>query len=308
MIANFKSIIIILILALLFGYNPVKCQLVTTVAGLLNVAGSNNGPVFQATFNNPHGIAADKEGNIYTADRWSHIIRKIDLDGMVSTLAGRPGISGDADGQGADALFFEPWGICTDHLGNVLVADTRNNKIRKITPDGEVSTIAGTGNFGISNGLALNATFGNPTGIEADEEGNIYVADHLTHIIRKIDANGYVTTIAGTPYVMGIKDGPGNVAIFARPYGLELDNEGNILVADEWNHRIRKINVDGIVTTIAGNGTIGGTNGIGAEATFNYPWDIAVDSLNNIFVADGHNYVIRKNHTRRIGIDLCRNS
>ncbi len=269
-------------------------QIVVTVAGQAEVPGDANGPAFEARFNNPHGIAIDDLGNVYTADRWSHLIRKITPEGMVSTIAGKSGISGDIDGDTSIALFNEPWGICVDQNGNVLVADTRNNKIRKINPEGIVSTIAGSGNFGSSDGIGSASSFGNPTGIECDKAGNIYVADHLTHIIRKIDPQGMVTTIAGTAYQMGAADGPGGIASFARPYGLSLDLEGNILVADEWNHKIRKIDSEGIVSTIAGNGIIGGADGEVGNASFNYPWDITVDSLGNIFVADGYNYVIRK--------------
>ena len=195
-----------------------QAQLVTTVAGQPEIAGSNDGEPFSATFNNPHGIAIGQDGTVYVADRWSHTIRKITIDGMVSTIAGTPGVSGSTDGMGAAALFNEPWGLCVNADDEVLVADTRNNKIRKISPDGEVTTIAGSGNFGTSNGIGTAATFGNPTGIECDSEGNIYVADHLTHIIRKIDVLGFVTTLAGKPYQTGSVDGQGSQASFNRPY------------------------------------------------------------------------------------------
>ncbi len=271
-----------------------QAQLVTTVAGQPEIPGSNNGEAFDATFNNPHGIAVDINGTVYTADRWSHTIRKITLDGNVSTLAGMSGVSGDTDGVGAMATFNEPWGLCVDHHGNVLVADTRNNKIRRIAPDGTVITLAGSGNFGTSNGFGTSSTFGNPTGIECDDQGNIYIADHLTHIIRKIDSIGFVTTIAGKPYQMGDDNGTGNQASFRRPYGLTLDLGGNILVADEWNHKIRKITPDGEVTTVAGDGLIGSDDGLTSTASFNYPWDLTVDSIGNIYVADGYNYLIRK--------------
>jgi len=271
-----------------------EAQIVVTVAGQAEITGTDNGPAFEATFNNPHGIAVDSDGNVYTADRWSHLIRKITPDGMVSTFAGQANISGDMDGDISVATFYEPWGISIDHEGNLLVADTRNNKIRKVTQAGMVTTIAGSGNFGSSNGVGTASTFGNPTGIDSDADGNIYVADHLTHVIRKIDVNGVVTTIAGTPYATGNADGPGGIASFNRPYGLTLDHDGNLLVADEWNHKIRKIDTDGIVTTFAGNGLLGHADGEVENASFNYPWDIAVDSLGNVFVADGYNYLIRK--------------
>lgn len=272
----------------------VTAQLVTTVAGQLEIPGSKDGEAFSATFNNPHGIAVDKNGVVYTADRWSHIIRKISLNGMVSTLAGNAEVSGDTDGLGTAATFNEPWGLCVDDQGNVYVADTRNNKIRKVTPDGMVSTIAGSGNFGTSNGLGTSATFGNPTGIEIDSEGNLFIADHLTHIIRKIDPSGFVSTLAGKPYQIGAIDGAGNQATFHRPYGLTLDLEGNILVADEWNHKIRRVTPTGMVSTVAGIGDIGNNDGIASEAAFNYPWDMTVDSFGNIYVADGYNYTIRQ--------------
>ena len=283
----------ILLLSVLTSIN-MTAQLVTTVAGQPEITGTLDGPAFDATFNNPHGIAISLEGVVYVTDRWSHTIRKIELDGTVSTFAGIAGVSGDQDGDQTIALFNEPWGLCVGPQGNIWVADTRNNKIRKITPEGMVSTVAGSGNYGTSNGIGAAATFGNPTGIEIDELGNIYVADHLTHIIRKIDSFGFVTTLAGKPYQIGDADGFGNQASFNRPYGLTLDNEGNILVADEWNHKIRKITPAGEVTTVAGTGQVGHQNGLSASSEFNYPWDMTVDSLGNIFVADGYNYLIRK--------------
>lgn len=272
----------------------VQGQLVLTIAGQLDSTGAVNGPALQAHFNNPHGIAVDGSGNIYVADRFGHRIRKITPGGTVSTLAGS-GNQGTANGQGTNAEFNEPWGLCADSIGNVYVADTRNNKIRKIDVNGNVTNFAGTGNFGASNGPALSSTFGNPTGIEIDEStGIIYVADHLTHIIRKIDPAGNVTTLAGTAFLTGTANGQGAAARFNRPYGLELDNNGNIIIADEWNHLIRRVTPTGLVTTIAGNGTLGSQDGTGAAAMFNYPWDVAVDDNDDIYVADGFNNTIRK--------------
>ncbi len=281
------------LLLILITYS-ISAQLVTTVAGQPEIAGAANGAPFDATFHNPHGIAIDQNGIVYVSDRFNHTIRKIELDGTVSTLAGNAGISGDLDGNSEIALFNEPWGLCVGPAGNVYVADTRNNKIRKISPEGVVTTVAGSGNYGTSNGIGTAATFGNPTGIKTDAAGNIYVADHLTHIIRKIDALGFVTTLAGKPYQTGDADGSGNQASFNRPYGLTLDNDGNILVADEWNHKIRRITPQGLVTTVAGTGVVGHENGLALSAGFNYPWDMTVDSSGNIFVADGYNYLVRK--------------
>lgn len=270
-----------------------KAQEVITIAGLVEVAGAADGPALEATFNNPHGIAMDLDGNVYVADRFGHKIRKYSQDGQVVTIAGS-GIPGDSDGSGLEATFNEPWGICVGVDGNLYVADTRNNLIRKISPEGMVSTFAGSGNFGGSDGQGINATFGNPTGIETDANGNLYIADHLTHVIRKISPAGFVTTVAGILGSPGSEDGNGSNARFYRPYGLTLDNDGNILVADEWNHLIRKVTPNGDVTTIAGTGSIGHVDGNPGESEFNYPWDITVDDLGNIYVADGYNHVIRK--------------
>lgn len=277
----------------LIAFGNLKAQLVLTIAGNTDQAGDVDGSATEASFNNPHGIAVDAQGNIYIADRLNHKIRKLSFDGIVSTFAGS-GLIGSNDGVGPNASFHEPWGICVGIDGNIYVADTRNDKIRKITPQGIVTTFAGSGNYGTTDGFGTAATFGNPTGIEMDANGNLFIADHLTHIIRKIDPSGNVTTFAGMPYVAGALDGTGSNALFYRPYGLSIDNQENIIVADEWNHRIRKITPQGQVSTIAGNGVVGHNDGSGSVASFNYPWDVTVDSAGNIYVADGFNQVIRK--------------
>lgn len=272
-----------------------KAQWVSTVAGIVDTPGSTNGTALSARFFIPHGIAADTFGRIFIADRNNHIIRLLDTNtGMVTTLAGMAGEPGSANGIGSAARFNEPWGICATPDGEVYVADTKNNMVRKVTLDGTVTTIAGTGNYGSSNGVGIASTFGNPTGIERDADGNLYVADHLTHIIRKINKLGNVSTLAGSPYVPGDADGTGANAEFWRPYGLTLDHEGNLLVADEWNHKIRKVTPQGEVTTLAGNGIDGLTDGAAGNASFSYPWDVTVDADGNVYVGDGYNYVVRK--------------
>ncbi len=279
---------------MLTSFGSLHSQIVTTYAGIPDSVGYTDGPIESSTFNNPHGIAVGTDGTIYIADRFNHTIRKIGTDGIVSTIAGQAGLSGDLDGSGAEALFYEPWGITVDNSDNIFVADTRNNKIRKISPEGNVTTYAGTGSYGISSGPGNVSTFGFPTGIDVDSDGNVYVADHNTHIIRRISISGFVTTIAGTPYILGDVDGAANAASFNRPYGLTVDQEGNIYVADEWNHKIRKISTDGIVSTVAGEGSEGDSDGIGEDAEFRFPWDITIDDDGDLYVADGFNYAIRK--------------
>jgi gliding motility-associated-like protein len=271
----------------------VSGQAVTTVAGSAGIQGTANGPGNVARFNSPHGIACDKFGNIYVADRMNHRIRKIDFSGAVTTLAGT-GVIGGTDGPGNSATFNEPWAVACDTLGNVYVADTRNYKIRKITPTGSVVTVAGQGTFGTTNGPALLAKFGFPSGICVTPDGaTIYVADHNTHVIRKI-FNGTVSNLTGITYIAGADDGGPGTATFNHPYGIDLDNSGNIIVADEWNNMIRLVTSTGNVVTLAGVGLNGSSDGQPTAAMFNYPWDVTVDSSGNIFVADGYNHTIRK--------------
>ncbi len=270
-----------------------NAQVVTTLAGSAYIAGSTDGTASAARFNSPHGIACDKNGNVYVADRFNHKIRKVNPAGVVTTLAGSGSVGG-FDGTGSAASFNEPWAVACDTSGNVYVTDTKNYKIRKITSAGVVTTVAGAGVFGTTNGPANIARFGFPSGICVTPDGNtIYVADHNTHVIRKING-GNVSTLAGTIYIAGSDDGAGNVATFNHPYGIDLDNNGNIIVADEWNNTIRKVTPSGNVTTLAGVGLNGSADGQVSAAMFNYPWDVTVDNNGNVFVADGFNYNIRK--------------
>lgn len=283
---------------LIFVFISVLChytnaQDVTTYAGMAGISGYTDGSALTSRFNSPHGVCVDKQGNVYVADRYNHRIRKITPSGTVSTLAGS-GLPGSSDGTGTAASFNEPWSLTCDTSGNLYIADTKNYKIRKVTPAGVVTTIAGTGVFGSTNGAVNIAQFGFPSGIAVNADGSIiYVSDRMTHTIRKIE-NGQVTTLAGIAFSPGNTNGAGNVAKFDHPYSICLDNTGNIIVADEWNNQIRKVTPAGTVSTVAGNGTAGSANGNASSASFNAPWGVAVDSLNNIYVGDGNNFTIRK--------------
>ncbi|MBP7780191.1 MAG: hypothetical protein KA045_01480 [Burkholderiaceae bacterium] len=270
--------------------------LVSTLVGTPRVTGSSDGRGSAASFNSPQGIAADSAGNVYVADAFNQTIRKISVDGLVSTLVGAAGITGSADGRGATAGFSSPSGITTDSLGNVYVADTGNQTIRKITVDALVSTVAGmTGVSGNVDGGGADARFNSPLGIAADSAGNIYVADTFNRTIRKITSTGLVSTLAGTGGVFGRADGSGAAARFLSPRGIAADRAGNLYVADADDRTIRKVTPTGLVSTLAGMpGVRGNSDGAGAAARFTAPEDIATDNAGNLYVVDKDSHTIRK--------------
>jgi len=270
--------------------------LVSTLAGLAGVSGGNDGSATAARFNAPVGMAADSAGNLYVADSRNHAIRKVTPAGLVSTLAGTAGLSGSADGSGAAALFNYPWGIAADSSGNVYVADTGNNTVRKLTPAGLVSTLAGVaGVSGSVEGSAAAARFNSPLGIAIDSAGNLYVADTSNYTIRKVTSAGLVSTLAGKTLAPGSADGSGAAARFNSPEGIAADNIGNLYVADRTNNTIRKITPTGLVSTLAGTaGVLGSADGDAAAASFFDPKGIAADRAGNLYVADTRNHTIRK--------------
>jgi sugar lactone lactonase YvrE len=184
-------------------------------------------------------------------------------------------------------------GIAVDTSGNVLVADTDNNLIRKITPFGVVTTLAGNGGSGDANGIGTAAQFFCPAGVAVDTSNNVYVTDGCSNLIRKITPAGMVTTLAGNGSA-GSSNGPGTVASFDSPRGIAVDASGNVYVADMINESIRKITPAGIVSTLAGNGSKGYSNGIGSVASFYYPMGVAVDASGNVYVTDSVNAMVRK--------------
>ncbi len=211
---------------------------------------------------------------------------------VVTTLAGS-GNPGFADGNGAEASFKSPAGIVVDNIGNVYVGDHGTHCIRKITPSGVVTTLAGSGNKGAVDGVGAEASFQHPSGLGVDGDGNIYVCDTGNQRIRKITPSGVVTTIAGSGKP-AFADGVGTAASFSRPLWVALDKNGNLYMADADNNRIRKITPTGAVTTLAGSSSAGYADGQGTAAQFNYPTSVAVDGLGNIYVTDCGNNRIRK--------------
>ena len=269
---------------------------VTTLAGTANSKGSVDAAGTAARLAYPMGIVVAADGMLYVVDDESHTIRKITPAGVVTTLAGAAGIPGAADGPSAAARFHHPVALALDAGGTLYVTDADNHTIRKITPVGEVTTLAGAaGRKGSADGLAMAARFDLPHGIAVDARGTVYVADTENHTIRTITPAGAVATLAGAARHKGSADGAGAAARFNHPAGLAVDAEGNVYVADNGNHTIRKITPAGEVTTLAGLARRhGGTDARGSLACFLFPAGVAVDAIGNVYVADHLNTTIRK--------------
>jgi len=264
---------------------------VTTIAGTPS-AGFVNGTGTAASFNQPIGVAADLQGNVYVADTYNQAIRKINPAGVVTTLAGN-GTSGSVNGTGTGASFSYPYGAAVDLQGNVYVADLGNRLVRKITPAGVVSTLAGGGPGLANDGTGTAASFAAVNNVATDLQGNVYVADGSVNKIRKITPAGVVTTFAGSG-ASGSANGTGTAATFNFPRGVAVDSQGNVYVSETGNNDVRKITPAGVVSTVAGNGTAGAANGIGTAASFSGPSEVAVDGGGNLYIADYGNNKIRK--------------
>jgi sugar lactone lactonase YvrE len=265
--------------------------LVSTIAG--SSSGYEEGAGTAAKFNQPYCLAIDAGGNIFVADTKNHRIRRIALDGTVTTFAGT-GAPGFADGSGATAQFNEPVGVAFDGTGTLFVSDSLNHRIRAITPAGEVRTYSGTGEPGFTDGVAIAARFSTPWGIAVDAGGILYVADRDNNRIRKVALNGEVSTLAGTG-VPGATNGAGSVAQFDKPLSIALDAAGSVYVTEATSHAIRRLTPDGTTSIFAGSAaTPGFVNGTAAAAKFTSPAGLTVDAGGSIFVADKGNHSIRK--------------
>jgi gliding motility-associated-like protein len=253
-------------------------------------SGFTNGNIAVATFYNPIGLAFDKAGNMFVTDAGNNLIRKVSTTGNVTTLAGSS-ISGLVNGTGASARFNKPAGITTDASGNLFITEINNHTIRKITPAGVVTTIAGNGTAGMVNGSGAAAKFNMPAGIAVDSKGNLYVADRGNYLIRKITPTGVVSTLAGSGKP-GFADGAGTAAVFTDPKDLTIDSKDNLYVTD--NALVRKITSLGVVTTFVGNNNYYPTDGIGQAATIGRPYGILINTDGNLYIADQSYGTIRK--------------
>ncbi len=276
-----------------------------TIAGKAGVAGSVDGTNAAARFNGPSCIRMDGAGNLYVGETYGSTVRKLTPQGadwVVTTVAGRPGVTGYADGAGSAALFSWAYGLAVSRSGNIFVADARNHVIRKVTPTGDVATVAGqAGATGSADGTNNLARFYTPTDIAVDTAGNLFVVELNNCTVRKLTPDGtnwVVTTLAGMAGVVGSADGTGSAARFYAPQGVGVDTAGNIFVADSSNNTLRKATLVGtnwIVTTPAGKaGYAGSADGTNSTARFNSPGGMAIDRAGNIFISDWYNNTVRK--------------
>lgn len=277
------------------GVKPGYCPghsgaIVATLAG--STQGFNDATGAAAQFNRPADIAIDASGNVYVSDTLNNRIRRITPAGVVTTFAGS-GTAGFADGTGVAAQFNQPTGIDIDSAGNLYVADWQNHRIRRITPAAVVTTLAGSGTAGFADATGTAAQFNSPYGIATNGAGTlIYVADANNHRIRAITSAGVVTTLAGSG-AQSFANGTGAAAQFNWPHGIDLDSSGNVYVADNGNHRIRRVTPAGVTTTFSGNGAEGYLDGLAATARFAWPEAVAVTSSGTVYVADAYNYMVR---------------
>ena len=264
----------------------------------------DGGPATRAWLESPRGVAVDAMGNLYIADQGHHRIRKVDAaTGTISTIVGtgEPGYSGDG-GPATQALLRDPVGVAVDGNGHLYIADADNRRIRRVDAfTGTISTIAGTGERGYSGdgGLATQAQLSEPVGVAVDGAGNLYIADTDNNRVRKVDAaTGTISTIAGAGYSGDSgHGGPATQAQLSEPVGVAVDGAGNLYIADEGDHRIRKVDAaTGIISTIAGTGEWGysGDGGLAIEAQLSEPHGVAVDAVGNVYITSYWNHRVRK--------------
>jgi sugar lactone lactonase YvrE len=248
-------------------------------------------PATSAQLSYPLGVAVDAAGNLFIADTDNNRVRKV-IGGVINTIAGNGtfGYSGDG-GPATSAQLYRPMGVAVDAAGNLFIADTYNNRVRKVTPAGIISTVAGTGDQGFygDGGPATSAAFYEPTGVAVDTAGNLFIADWGNNCVRKVIPGGVISTVAGNE-IQGYSGdgGPATSAQLYRPQGVAVDAAGNLFISDTYNNRVRKVTPGGIISTVAGNGTQGdsGDGGPATSAQLNGPQGVAVDAAGNLFIAD----------------------
>jgi hypothetical protein len=273
--------------------------LVETLAGT-SAPGCVDGFAPSAQFDSPGGVAVRSDGVVFVADTMNHVIRRIDINGAVTTLAGSCANPGYADGTGGTALFAYPAGLALRADGTIVVADAQNNRIREVTPGGVVTTLAGNGSGSFVDGFGVAAGFYSPRGVFVAADDSVFVADTNNNAIRKIDgATTFVSTIAGGSGINGYSNGPISIATFRRPRAVVQRPDGTLLVTDPDNHAIRLIVPGGEVSTFVGaepfggNGAAGFVDGLGTLALLDYPVGLTMDASGQLLVTEWGNDAVR---------------
>jgi trimeric autotransporter adhesin len=278
---------------------------ITTIAGNGNAnGGGDGGAATAAGLSSPRGLGLDAAGNVYVADIGNARVRKVTPAGAISSVAGNGTYGYNGDGKSAlQASLGLPTGMALDASGNLYFGDYGSQRVRKVTPLGVISTVAGNGQVVASpdGGQATAVGLADPAGMAIDAAGNIYFADRASNRIRRIAANGVLSTVAGTgTYGFGGDGGPATQAMLANPFGIALDRQGNLYIADSDNNRVRRVASNGTISTVAGNGNqaFGGDGGAATSASLSFPSGVAVDAAGNLYIAD-----MFHNRVRRVAVN-----
>ncbi|WP_406279151.1 NHL repeat-containing protein [Nocardia sp. NBC_00881] len=282
---------------------PVRTIVTVAGTGAAGFSG-DGGQAVSARLYYPAGVAVDASGNIYFADTYNHMVRRVDSQGVITTVAGAapsPGFDGNG-GPATAARLNYPAGVAVDASGNIYIADTNNHMVRRVDSQGVITTVAGAApiaGFGGDGGpaTAAAARLYSPAGVAVDASGNIYIADTSNHRVRRVDSQGVITTVAGNGSTEFAGDmGPASATTLKYPMGVAVDSSGNVYIADTDNQRVRQVDSLGIIATVAGNGTAGyfGEGGPATATTLNKPRGVAVDFSGNLYIAEHGNHRVRQ--------------
>jgi sugar lactone lactonase YvrE len=271
-------------------------DVISTMAGGGSLRLGNGIPAVSARLCVPQGVASDAAGNLFIADTQNELIRKVDARGIITTVAGTGTLGPLRDGGPAtNANLYLPDSVAVDGAGNVFVTDWGNGRVRKVDTDGVIKTVAGNGSLFFSGDgpLATNVSLSGPSGVVVDYANNLFIADQGHNLIRRVDANGIIKTVAGGGRFGFGDGGQATNGGLNLPSGIALDSFGNLFIADSGNGRVRKVDTNGTITTVAGGGN-GGDGGAATNASLSWPYGLALDSVGNVFVSENMSGRIRK--------------